>query len=534
MTECLYKDRCPYLGNASAEEILAEKARLERWLTDKDKLIALATEEIKKRDERIKQLESQIENFKDALKKAHQDPFKKGKNKKAKETNEEKAPEEAKKRGAPKGHPGATRPKPKHIDEYKDVYAKRCGRCSSENIKHSDENFDEHIVEDIEIVVLTKATCNRHHKYYCYDCKYTGSSGPAEDEMPGSFIGPVAKSVAAHLRYQIGMTYGQVEKVMADLFGLKLTRSALVGFDKAIYQKGQPFYEMLKQRIYLSPYCCVDETGWLILDIGAGWLWVFTNDVICLYLIDKSRGSDVVKLVLGEDYLGILSSDCFSSYNPVSAAEKQKCVVHILRKNKEIQESPLIDTSGEVFTTQVKDLFQRALQLKKDWKSGYVAEEKLSEKAADFKEELLEIAHQELENKDAENLRKRLIKHKDELFTFLTYPYVPADNNEAERSLRPCVIHRKLMYFNTTEQGARHYELIMSLTQTAKKNGQNTLELMKKLLTGNRSEEIIKLLLGDHSNDDHFRKEETPLAEYTASLEVVTESEGVLVGAGHS
>ena len=284
----------------------------------------------------------------------------------------------------------------------------------------------------------------------------------------------------------------------------------------------------------MSPYCCVDETGWLILDIGSGWLWVFTNDIICLYLIDKSRGSDVVKLVLGEDYLGILSSDCFSSYNPVSAAEKQKCVVHILRKNKEIQESPLIGTGAKVFTTQVKDLFQRALELKKNWKSGNLAEEELSEKAADFKKELEEITNQELENADADNLRKRLIKHKDELFVFLTHPYVPADNNQAERSLRPCVIHRKLMFFNTTEQGARHYELIMSLTQTAKKNGQNTLELMKKLLTGDSPEEIIKLLLGDHSKKNHLKKEESPLAEYTVSPEVVPESEGVLAGAGHS
>ena len=33
MSECPYKDNCPYLGDASAEEILAEKKRLERCLT---------------------------------------------------------------------------------------------------------------------------------------------------------------------------------------------------------------------------------------------------------------------------------------------------------------------------------------------------------------------------------------------------------------------------------------------------------------------------------------------------------------------
>lgn len=74
----------------------------------------------------------------------------------------------------------------------------------------------------------------------------------------------------------------------------------------------------------------------------------------------------------------------------------------------------------------------------------------------------------------------------------------------------------------------------MSLTQTAKKNGQSTLELIKKLLTGDNPEEIIKLLLGNHSKEEHFKEEEIPLVEYTISPEIVPESQGVLVGAGHS
>jgi len=149
---------------------LAEKRRVERWLKYKDELITLATEEIKRRDERIKQLESQVENFKDALKKAQQAPFKKGKNKKAKEDSEEENSEGLKRRGDPKGHPRATSPKPEHIDEYKDVYAEGCEKCVSQNIKHSDENFDEHIVEDIEIVFV-RTTCYRHHKYYSGLCR---------------------------------------------------------------------------------------------------------------------------------------------------------------------------------------------------------------------------------------------------------------------------------------------------------------------------------------------------------------------------
>lgn len=501
MRECLQKDSCPYLGYASAEEVLAEKERLERQIIHKDELIALATQEIQKRDERIKDLEAQIEVFKEALKDAHQEPFKKGKKGKKEEDSDEDNPSEKqpKKRGAPKGHRGATRPKPEHIDEYRDVYAGNCTRCGSGNIKHSGR-FEDHIQEDI-VLIVTKATCFRHFGFYCYDCQYTGFSGPAEDEIPGAFIGPGGKSAACHMRYQIGMTYGQVKKALADFFGLKLTRPALVGFDKAVCEKGKPFYEMLKQRMYLSSHCCVDETGWLVLETGSEWLWVFTNDLICLYVINEHRSSQVVKLVLGDTYLGIIVSDCFSSYNPISAGGKQKCVVHILRKNKEVAEYPEIDNQIQEFTITLKGLFQEALELKEKWRSGEVTEEDLSSRAEDFKDKLEEITSRELSYEEAEKLRNRLIKHKDELFTFLTHPHVPADNNLAERSLRPCVIHRKLMYFNTTEEGARHYEVIMSLTQTAKRNGQGSMELMKKLLTGAQAEDVIGLLLGDRAKE---------------------------------
>lgn len=539
MIECPRKDSCPHLGYASTEEVLTEKSRLERHLKYKDQLITLATEEIEKRDERIKQLESQIEDFKEALKQAHQDPFKKRKTKENNDDEDKSRQEETKKRGAPKGHRGATRAKPEHIDEYRDVYAENCTRCSSANLKHSDR-FEKHIQEDI-VLILTKTTCYRHHKFYCYDCQYTGVAGPAEDEIPGSFIGPVGKSAAAHMRYQIGMTYGQVEKIMADFFGMKLTKPALVGFDKAIYEKGKPFYKMLKQKMYLSSHCCVDETGWLVLQSGSEWLWVFTNDLICLYVIDKHRSSEVVRLVLGDTYLGIIVSDCFSSYNPISAGGKQKCVVHVLRKNKEVGEYPGIDKRTEVFTVALKDLFHEALELKEQWRCGKVAEKELSCEAIVFKEKLEEITSQEFAYEEAEKLRNRLIKHKDELFTFLTHPYVPADNNLAERSLRPCVIHRKLMYFNTTEEGARHYEMIMSLTQTARRNGQDSLELMKKLLTGAKTEEVTGLLLGNHSKE--YPTEISPTPEYIGWDMVSSigsfgqapklDPDCVLVGSGH-
>ena len=45
---------------------------------------------------------------------------------------------------------------------------------------------------------------------------------------------------------------------------------------------------------------------------------------------------------------------------------------------------------------------------------------------------------------DAQRLTNRMQRHWTEWFTFLDYPEVKPDNNDAERALRPVVVHRKV------------------------------------------------------------------------------------------
>ena len=54
----------------------------------------------------------------------------------------------------------------------------------------------------------------------------------------------------------------------------------------------------------------VDETGGKIGGRSA-WLWVFADAHATLYRIRRSRGHEVVVEVRGEDYGGVLVSDCF-------------------------------------------------------------------------------------------------------------------------------------------------------------------------------------------------------------------------------
>ena len=58
------------------------------------------------------------------------------------------------------------------------------------------------------------------------------------------------------------------------------------------------------------------------------------------------------------------------------------------------------------------------------------------------------------------------MKHRHELFVFVSDPVVPADNNLAERSLRPAVIARKISGATRSPKGSDTQMGLMSLFGT--------------------------------------------------------------------
>ena len=69
-----------------------------------------------------------------------------------------------------------------------------------------------------------------------------------------------------------------------------------------------------------------------------------------------------------------------------------------------------------------------------------------------------------------EQVRMRLWKQRDHLFTFLERAAVPATNNLAERQLRPAVIARKISCGNKTAQGAQAWQVLASLAASCRQS----------------------------------------------------------------
>jgi transposase len=93
------------------------------------------------------------------------------------------------------------------------------------------------------------------------------------------------------------------------------------------------------------------------------------------------------------------------------------------------------------------------------------------------------LSREEHADDDTRRLTKRLRRYGEYLFTFLDYPYVPADNNFGERQIRPAVILRKNSQSNRSDRGAATQAVLMSVYRTLKLRGLNPTRTIADALT---------------------------------------------------
>ena len=298
----------------------------------------------------------------------------------------------------------------------------------------------------------------------------------------GVSVGPNAKAVGADLHHRLGVPYAKVADHFQTAFGLEVTSSALCQSDQRLAHKAEPVYEALIAAVRECVSVHADETGWRIGTLAA-WLWVFTGQDTTVYVIDKSRGHEVVVEVLGREFEGVLVADCFLAYDHKALADwlQQKCFAHFLKTLSEMQQ----DKTGRAlaFAREVTAVLREALALGKDKPrlSAAVFGERLA--GIEAKLDALIDPRRRFSDPDNGRFAKRLRKQRDHLFTFLVYEGVDATNNRAERALRPAVVLRKTGACNKTPRGARTHSVLASILVTAKQRGLDIIKSVGRILT---------------------------------------------------
>jgi hypothetical protein len=267
---------------------------------------------------------------------------------------------------------------------------------------------------------------------------------------------------------------------MQVAFGLAVTRSGLCQADAWLAEQARPVYEELIELISHSAIVHADETGWRIGPLSA-WLWVFTNQQITVYTIQASRGHEVIVEILGQEFAGILSSDCFAAYDHHVLADwlKQKCLGHILKDLSQMEETK---TRGAVrFAQEVIAVLRAALKLRDQ--KPVLPPADFAAKAAQIEARLNELIDRKRRLTDPDNARlaKRLRKQRAHLLRFLYIDGLDATNNQAERMLRPAVITRKTSGCNRTDGGAHTHSILASVLVTCRQRALPIIDFLVKM-----------------------------------------------------
>ena len=232
------------------------------------------------------------------------------------------------------------------------------------------------------------------------------------------------------------------------------------------------------ERVRASRIVHGDETVWR--EEGQnGYVWCFCTPAgERYYEYDRSRGGAVAKRILGSEFKGTLVSDFYAAYNDFPG-EHQRCWAHLLRDLHELKEEHKhSEYNQEVlgWATELRELYDTA----QDALSGpsppteeqreclYVqsveATAELGRRYANAKEHRAHPCH---------TLAKRLLLHLDALFQFVLQSGLSADNNLAERCVRPVVVMRKVSGGTQSERGSRTRMTLASLFGTWRAKGLN-------------------------------------------------------------
>jgi hypothetical protein len=126
-------------------------------------------------------------------------------------------------------------------------------------------------------------------------------------------------------------------------------------------------------------------------------------------------------------------------------------------------------------------VFKQTIKVWREYRERTKTLQDLAEEKGRAVTRLVELLLSPLKHKDTRRLRKRIIKHNQELFVFLDNPVVEPTNNRAERQLRPMVIMRKVTLGNRSALGALNQAVLTSIIQTGVLHGIEPLDICRTL-----------------------------------------------------
>ena len=337
--------------------------------------------------------------------------------------------------------------------------------------------------------------------YKCKNCDKNAEKSnivKAPNKTPAAVIPkglPDASLVADIMqrKYQLGEPLYRQEQYW-KLRGIYLNRTSLANWVIKGAKWFEPVIKKFWEYAWLEPILNADETPLNVLKKGKtpltkkGQMWVVCTGAaakrkIALYSYRDSRTKATAEELL-KGYTGIVQTDGMASYGSGEYVHAG-CWAHARRKFVDC--IPKGDTTCK--SAQIVELLDKAAEFERKAREDKYSKSRILEMRQNEVKPLIEKVYEIIDglkpgkNSNLGTAVTYAQNQKEKLLVFLDDPNVEMTNNLAERTVKPLVINRKNFLFCDTDKGADASADVMSIIETAKRNGLDVYGYLLYLLT---------------------------------------------------
>ena len=413
------------------------------------------------------------------------------------------------KRGQQRGAPGHGRTPRPGLGENKErrnppKAARTCSCCAKPYVANGERSTS---LIEIEVKAHIRRTVRTRWRRGC-DC----ASSPLE------VIAPPPERLFDNTPYGVGVwtrflfehcaclrPLSRVAAWMGDQ-GLPISPGTLADSIKRFVPLFDPLAEAILAHQNEAALRHADETGWRVQEFrrngrsSRAWLWISVSEDAVYYLIDRSRSAEVAKSLFADTACTVyVVCDRYSAYRKLARELGGKvilcwCWAH---QRRDFVQSVVghvrLCTWSKGWIERIADIYRlneerlehydRARALERQTPAFDAAQAALKTAIERlFADAEAELAGLSDKSRKAKPLR-RLLKHREGLCVFVDKPFVPMDNNVAERGLRCAVIRRRLSFGSNSEDGAKFTAIMHSVVGTLSMHGIDVLRWLEAWLT---------------------------------------------------
>ena len=320
-------------------------------------------------------------------------------------------------------------------------------------------------------------------KKHCTRCKKTFQPA-APGVLPKNLYGNQLIATAAEMHYLHGIPMGRISEQIG------VGEGSLVEIFHRLARLLNDVPPKLIEEYRQSPVKHADETGWRINGKN-GYAWLFATEKISIFQFKTTRSAKVPQAVFGKEPLpGALLVDRYAGYNKVPCA-LQYCYAHLVREVEDLEKEFPESEEIKIFASVMAPLLIEAMTLR----NYPISDKEFYRKAAEVKRQIIAASEAQAVHLGIRHIQDIFSENAQRLYLWADDRRVPADNNLAERDLRPTVIARKVSFGSLSDAGAHTRSVLMTVLHSLKK---------RKVDVAGHLKHVLDQLAQDMSLDPFF------------------------------